>query len=166
MWLTGIISYPLARLLDTIAGRTAVHGIFTNDEMAAIIKYHEQSENNGGMISPDAARVMLGALSLDSRKIGGDIAMIPDKNTDDEKDVEKADLVVLHGLIVHWSGVKTIDINDVVDENFIAKINTWSYSRFPVIGDPQSHNLRGDPAATNYRWRGKQIFGFLHVKVG
>jgi metal transporter CNNM len=165
MWLTAIVSYPLAWILDSVAGRKHGHGLFTNDEMAAVIKYHELSEHNGGTLSPDAARVMLGALRLDSRKIGGDIALIPEKSTDDEKDLEKADLVVLQGLIVQWSAVKIINIDDVVDEAFIAKVSGWSYSRIPVIGDPEPHEMQGDPAVTGYGWEGKQIFGFLHVKV-
>lgn len=165
MWLTAIVSYPLAWILDSVAGRKHGHGLFTNDEMAAVIKYHELSEDTSGTLSPDAVRVMLGALHLDSRKIGGDIASIPERSTDDEKDLEKADLVVLQGLIVQWSTVRTVNIDDVVDEAFIAKINSWSYSRIPVIGDPEPHEMQDDPIATGYGWEGKQIFGFLHTKV-
>lgn len=165
MWLTAIVSYPLAWVFDSVAGRKHGHGLFTNDEIAAVIKYHELSEQNGGTLGLDAARVMLGALRLDARKIGGDIALIPEKSTDDEKDLEKADLVVLQGLIVHWEAVKIINIDDVVDEAFIAKVGGWSYSRIPVIGDPEPNEMQDDPAATSYGWEGKQIFGFLHVKV-
>jgi metal transporter CNNM len=165
MWLTGIVSYPLAQLLDTVAGNNDGHGLFTNEEVAGIIKYHELSENNGGQIGPDAAQVILGALNLDTRKVGGDIAPIPPENTGGDKDVEKADCIIHHGLIVHWSDVKTVDIDDVVDEYFIVKIKSWSYSRLPVIGDSELHESQVDPAAIKYRWEGKQIFGFLHVKV-
>jgi metal transporter CNNM len=166
MWLTAIVSYPLAWLLDTVAGRKYGHGLFNNDEMAGVIKYHRLSEQNGGTLGPDAARVMLGALRLDSREIGGDIAVIPANNIEDENDLEKADLVVLQGLIVQWSAVKTIDLDDVVDEAFIAKVTGWSYSRIPVIGNPESHEIKADSSSMAYRWEGKQIFGFLHIKVG
>ena len=165
MWFTAIISYPLARLLDKIAGRSNGNGMFTREEMAAVIKHHDISDNSNGTISPDAARIMLGALNLDSRKIGGDIAMVPEKNTDDEKDVEKADLIILQGLIVHWSEVKTVNIDDVVDEAFVTRVHSWSYNRIPVIGNPESHGVQNNPAASDYRWEGKQIFGFLHIKV-
>ena len=165
MWFTSPISYPLARLLDKVAGRSDGNGMFTREEIAAVIKYHDLSDNSNGTIGPDAARIMLGALNLDSRKVGGDIAMVPAKNTDDEKDVEKADLIILQGLIVHWSDVKTVNIDDVVDEDFVAKVNSWSYSRIPVIGNPESHSAQSDPVAMDYRWEGKQIFGFLHIKV-
>ena len=123
--------------LNALSGKYG-DGLFNNDEMAGVIKYHQLSEQNGGTLGPDAARVMIGALSLDSREIGGDIAVIPANNIEDEKDLEKADLVVLQGLIVHWSAVKTIDVDDVVDEAFIAKVTGWSYSRIAVIGNPES----------------------------
>ena len=165
MWLTGIVSYPLARLLDTIAGHNGGHGLFTNEEMAGIIKYHELTANKGGGIGSDAARVMLGALNLDSRKVGGDITLVPESNSDDEKDVEKADLIIRHGLVVRWPDVKSVNIDDIVDENFMTMVNSWSHSRIPVIGDPESHEIEGDPATAIYRPEGKLIFGFLHVKV-
>lgn len=164
MWLTGIVSYPLARLLDTIAGQNEGHGLFTNEEMAGIIKYHELTANKGGGIGSDTARVMLGALNLDSRKVGGDITLVPESNSDDEKDVEKADLIIHHGLVVRWPDVKSVNIDDIVDENFIKMVNSWSHNRIPVIGDQESHETEGDPATAIYRLEGKLIFGFLHVK--
>jgi len=120
-----------------------------------LIKHHEISEKHGGFLGQDATRIMLGALNLDSRKIGGEIARIPEVQSEDEKDIEKADLVIVHGMIVKWSAVKTIYIDEPVDENFVKKIKDWSYSRIPVIGRPE-----GDS-----KLEGKKIFGFLHIKV-
>jgi metal transporter CNNM len=165
MWFTGIISYPLARLLDSLVGRSDGHGLFTREEIAAIIKYHNLSDNKSGTIGPDAVRVMLGALNLDSRKILGDISLIPEGSTEDEVDMEKADLVIHRGLIVHWSAVKTVNIDEVVDEGFIAKVTGWPYSRIPVTGDPEIDGTQDTPTVKDYRWEGKHIFGFLHVKV-
>jgi metal transporter CNNM len=165
MWLTGIVSYPLACLLDTIAGRSPGYSIFTREEMAAVIKYHDLSENSHGTIGPDATRVMLGALNLDSRSIGGDIALVPETNTSVEKDVEKADPIVLQELLVHWSDVKTVDIDDVVDDKFMSRVNDWSYSCIPVLGKHEFHKVEMDPATVEYRWEGRQLFGFLHIKV-
>lgn len=165
MWLTGIVSYPLACLLDAVAGRSAGYSIFTREEMAAVIKYHDLSENNRGTIGPDATRVMLGALNLDSRSIGGNIALVPETNDSIEKDVEKADLIVLQELLVHWSDVKTVDIDDVVDEGFMSRLSEWPYSFIPVLGEHEFHKVGIDPATVEYRWEGKQIFGSLHIKA-
>lgn len=61
MWLTSIISYPLAWLLDNLgAGRRDVLDVFTNEQLCVIIKYHEQSEKRGGDLSSDATRIILG----------------------------------------------------------------------------------------------------------
>ena len=163
MWLTCIISFPLAWLLDHLSGSRDENGIFTNEEMAVLLKYHERSEKHGGMLGQDALRVMLGALKLDSRRIGGDIAIIPEKNYDEgEKDIEKADLFVVQGMIVKWSSVKTVNIDDRVDMAFIKKVKGWSYSRIPVIGGPQP-KIGENYSQTS--WEGKKIFGFLHIKV-
>jgi metal transporter CNNM len=160
---TGLISYPLALLLDAIAGKKQDHEIFTNSEIAALVKYHEHSEKHGGDIGEDASRIMLGALQLDSRKIGGDIpptlGRIAEEDIDAEKDLEKADPVLASGMVVRWSAVKTIDIDEAVDGNFIRKVKSWSYSRIPVIGG-QAEN--SDLRTT---WEGKHIYGFLHIKV-
>lgn len=131
--------------------------------MAVLLKYHERSEKHGGMLGQDALRVMLGALSLDSRRIGGDIARIPKTNyVEDEKDIEKADFVVVQGMIVKWSAVKTVNINDPVDKTFIKKVKSWSYSRIPVIGESQPKIGKNSGQTC---WEGKKIFGFLHIKV-
>lgn len=162
MLLTGIVSYPLAFLLDTLSGNKGKHEIFTNDEMAALIKYHERSENHGGSIDRDTSRIMLGALNLNSRKVGGNISRIPE-DVEDEKftsqDVEKADLVVSHGMIVPWSAVKTIGIDEPVDGAFIQRVKSWSYSRIPVIDGSGGNSIEAQS------WEGKRIFGFLHIKV-
>jgi metal transporter CNNM len=159
MFLTGILSYPLARLLDALFGKREDHGIFTNDELAALIKYHERSEKHGGLIGQDATRIMLGALHLNSRKIGGDISRISEKSVEGEKDVEKADLIVTYGMIVRWSAVKTIGIDEPVDGTFIKKVKSWSYSRIPVVG------VQTENSTEVSSWDREQIFGFLHIKV-
>jgi metal transporter CNNM len=115
------------------------------------------------MIGQDATRIMLGALHLNSRKIGSDISRIP-RNIDEEdkyteKDVEKADMIVANGMIVRWSAVKTIDIDEPVDGALVRKIKSWSYSRIPVLGG------QPEPTTEASGWNGKQIFGFLHIKV-
>jgi len=162
MWITAIISYPLALILDFVIGACRdTHEVFTSDQLAILIKSQEQSENNPiGRLGKDATRVLLGALNLDGRRIDRVVADPREQSFDgDEKDVEKAEHSVVHGMIVKWYAVKTIDINDPVDQDFIDKIRSWSYSRIPVIGKS------GGRATQSQIWEGTKIFGFLHIKV-
>lgn len=164
MWLTAIISYPLAWVLDNLGvGHRDELGVFTNEQLAIIVKHHDQTENRGGELSPDATRIILGVLDSDHREIGGEIARIPQSSEDSGNDVEKADPFTTRGMIVKWSAVKSIDINEVVDKVFIDKILSWSYSRIPVVGRPHKHESNAFRKVT--RWEGTQIYGFLHIKA-
>ena len=146
-------------LLDNILTPTDEYGIFTNEQLAILIKYHEQSANNGGFLGHDATRVVLGALSLDSRRIGGEVAFIP-RLDPNETDIEKAAEVVISGIIVNWAGVKTVNINDSVDRAFVDKVKDWSYSRIPVLDDVRA-DLTEDSSCRN----DIAIFGYIHVQV-
>jgi len=161
MCLTAIISWPLGWILDNFGGKNDENAIFTNGELRSLIKYHERSENNGGMLSHDAARIMTGALLLDSRQIGGEICSMPEMMCNDEKDVEKANMIVFNGMITRWSSVKTVDIDEPVDISFLSKVKSWSYSRIPVIGTC----IIDEQPIGHSSWEGREIFGFLHLKV-
>ncbi|KAH7333415.1 hypothetical protein BKA65DRAFT_553762 [Rhexocercosporidium sp. MPI-PUGE-AT-0058] len=162
MWTTCLLTYPLGWLLDKSRTKKDRVGIFTNDELQAVIQYHEQSEQRGGKLGQDAARIMLGALKLDSQRLGGDKKQ-PLQTVKNEQDVEKADSVAGEGMVVKWDTVKTVDIDDVVDEDFITKIQSWSYSRIPVIGKlPGASDVGKGPVAEG--WEGIKVFGFLHIK--
>jgi metal transporter CNNM len=166
MWATAIISYPLAWLMDQFASKSTKdeYGIFDNNDLATLIKYHERPQKNGGKLGQDASRIMLGALNLDSRKIGGEIHLVPASSSEEsERDTEKADLVLVQNMIVKWPMVKTININDTVDKSFIKKVRMWSYSRIPVIGKSEGEENRH--AADLSSWDGTKVFGFLHIKV-
>jgi metal transporter CNNM len=178
MLLTGIITWPIARFLDSVDdhrnqrreqrdGKTN-DGIFRNDELCTLIKYHERSEKHGGNVSSDTARIMVGALHLDNRQIRGELGRLPDIKRNSIADIEKADLVVVQGLVVKWSAVKTVRIDEVVDDNFIEKVNSWSYSRIPVIGGNGLGNIVESSAPSppaHDEWGINQIFGFLHIKA-
>jgi metal transporter CNNM len=166
MGVTAIVSYPLAWLMDQFASKSQKdeYGIFSNDDLAALVKYHERSQKNGGKLGQDTSRIMLGALNLDSRKIGGEIHMVPPSSTEEsERDPEKANLFVVQSMIVKWPMVKTINVNDKVDKAFIRKIRMWSYSRIPVVGESEGEENRRSFDSSS--WNGTKIFGFLHVKV-
>jgi len=165
MLITALISRPVAWLLDYIRGKVVDKGIFTNDELALIIKYHERTEKHGGMLGPDATRIMLGALSLDSCNIGGEIVKgsAGIGSIASGLDLEKASLAIVHGLILDWSHVQTVNIDDSIDFHFIQKIKSWSYSRIPVVGSSCSRTEGLEDESSD--WRGAMIFGFIHIKV-
>jgi len=166
MWLTAIISYPLACALDSVCSKKNQSGVFSNEELAALIKYHEKPEKHGGMVSTYTSRTMIGALKLDSRPLNGFLSKSSQDTTkaENEKDVEKADMGVDNDMIVDWSSVRTVNIDEKVDEAFVAKVKGWSYSRIPVIGRPPKDELATESPGPK-PWSGTQIFGFLHVKV-
>lgn len=60
----------------------------------------------------------------------------------EEQDIEKADVAVTQGIVVKWTSVKSVDIDDVVDAAFIKKIKSWSYSRIPVTGKSQGAHVK------------------------
>jgi metal transporter CNNM len=170
MWATCVFSWPIAKFLDYCSGTTVELGIFSNDELAGLIKHHERSEEHGGSLEQDTARVMLGALSLNGQKIGANYSPSPATRShncsDKESDVEKVDLVIVRSMIVSWSAVKTVDIDEPVDRAFIKKVKSWSYSRIPVVGEAQVEQAEsGINSSRNSSWDAKKVFGFLHIKV-
>ena len=78
---------------------------------------------------------------MDGRRVvGGNICIVGDP--------EKAAAAGVESLLTGWPMVKTIGIDQVVDQNFMKKLKNFPYSRIPVVS--------GD---------GKQVFGYLHIKV-
>jgi metal transporter CNNM len=161
MGLTAILSYPLSWILDIVSGRKDEYALFNNDELAAVVKYHEKSEQHGGFLSLDASRIMLGALSLDSQIIGCYISTGQESNVQDGKDLEKSGPAHINRVVVPWPSVKTISIDDPIDEAFIQKIRGWPQSRILVTGNPRypEREVPGEPR------EGICIWGFLHTKV-
>lgn len=165
MILTSPVSWPISRVLDKIWDKTTDFGVFTNKELEHVIKYHERSEKHGGQLGQDATRVMTGALKLDSRTIAMETVKTVELPDDEgsEKDVEKA-VVIVQGMLVKWSTVNTVDIDEEVNEAFIRKIKGWSYSRIPVISKPEigfwSGKMKNGEDYDAFR-----VYGFLHIKV-
>lgn len=86
---------------------------------------------------------MLGALNLDSRDIGG----ARSSQTDNTKDEEKAGLKDVYSMVTPWRSVETVDIDEPVSEELIARLKRTPWTRFPVI-----------------RKRTDHIFGYLDLK--
>lgn len=163
MGATAIVSYPLAWCLDRFGGRKDDLALFTNEELGIVIEQHDKTERNGGNLGQDASRIMQGALKLDARKIGSEIPSVPMLPRQDE-DIEKADLTVVQGMIVKWSAVKAVRIDDRIDSAFIEKIRSWAYSRIPVIGSTGKE--QSTDAFDASKWsEDTRVYGFFHVKV-
>lgn len=166
MWLTAIISWPLSFVLDKLTLPKERSSMYTAEQLAVLIKLHERQEKHGGHLGPDAGRVARGALDLDSRTLEKSSlgAFYDDKNiADNTADPEKADHIT-SDIIVPWSAVKFIRIDDPVNEQFIVKIKQLSYSRIPVVGNEDLLTLA--PTDDGNASNDQRIFGFLHIKVG
>lgn len=171
MCLTSPVSWPISWLLRKIFGKGEQNnsGIFSNTQLEALILYHDETEKKGGHLGPDAARVAIGAMKLNSQTIGAETmrAISPDPEKGD-MDVEKAEVIVSHGMIVKWSAVKTIKIDDLVDLAFLKKVKGWTYSRIPVISKAEIGPWVGDEKNLQggmEDWDGTRIYGFLHTRV-
>lgn len=137
--------------------------MYTNEQLGALVRLHERREKNGGTVSPDAGRVVRGALDLDSRTLEKSYLRSTVEVNGDTFDLEKTGYS-RSDIIVPWSAVKRVNINDEVTEKFVMKIKEWSYSRIPVLGNNESP--KSEPTEMEHGWNGQRIFGFLHVKVG
>ncbi|RHZ56058.1 hypothetical protein Glove_406g112 [Diversispora epigaea] len=74
IWLTFIIGYPIARLLDLFLGED--HGIiYRRSELKELIKYHENSTAHGGDLVEDSVTIIRGALDLQDKVV--ESAMTP-----------------------------------------------------------------------------------------
>jgi metal transporter CNNM len=162
MWLTCIISWPLSYLLDKISGSQPDRGIYTLEQLEILIKFHERVEKHGGLLGPDASRVMRGALDLDRRTLRGEYQPSFGKGKAPLADVEKGEAAE-SDILVPWSSVRCISVNEEVTKELILRIKSWAYSRIPVVGNlkaggDESADCCGD-------WNDQKVYGFLHIKV-
>lgn len=142
MFITAIISAPLSLLLDYFAGSKT--DMLAVPELAALIQYAQKHHK----IASDAATIMWDALALDQRQIGG--YKSASTTAESEKDLENGEQQQTTpppgSIITPWSTVKTVHIDDPIDDDFINKVKHWRFSRIPVVGN-------------------SEIFGYFHVKV-
>lgn len=162
MWITCIISWPLSYLLDEIAGQPPERGIYTIEQLRILIKFHERAEKHGGLLGPDAGRIMRGALKLDHQTLRGVCQPISCKGKTPLVDIEKGE-ATKSDIIVPWSSVRHISINEEVTKELILRIKGWAYSRIPVVGDPQAAS--NESAECCGAWEDQKVYGFLHIKA-
>lgn len=163
MWLTAIVSWPVSLFLSHISLITNDRSVFSNDELKTFIKYHEKSEKNGGRLGREASRIMIGALNLDNCVIGKLSFGRQGNKLFDDNEAEKATQSKQKGIIKSWPFVKTINIDDIVNNDFMEKISHWSYNRLPVIGTSRRHQY-SPRNNSEYHLEDIQIYGSLHLK--
>lgn len=125
MMIESVIAYPLGKLLDVILGE---HGKsrYRNTDLKALIELH--SEKALQDIMEGEQEEGLGLNLAQTKLINGTIDLI---NTRTE------------AVMTPYDQVATISDEDVVDEEFIQKINSLGYSRFPVHKGTNKHQIIG-----------------------
>ncbi len=176
MYLTSPLTYPLSWVLDRCTVPKRERGMYSNEQLSWLLRMHERGEKHGGAVGPDAGRVMRGALEMDGRTMEKEYARKSledglDAKPDAVWDIEKSGNSARYEpegkfeVVVPWSQVKYIGVDDEVDTEFVNKLKGWAYSRIPVVGDnsgvKKPKSLHGDDG----EWQGQRVFGFLHIKV-
>lgn len=132
------------------------------EQLGILIKFHERAEKHGGLLGPDAGRVMRGALDLDHRTLRGDCQLSFEKDKALLTDVEKGETLKSE-IIVPWSSVRCVSVNEEVTKDLVQRIKGWAYSRIPVVGDLEA--ACSESAKCCAGWEDQKVYGFLHVKV-
>ncbi|POS88398.1 hypothetical protein EPUL_000045, partial [Erysiphe pulchra] len=162
MWVTAVVSWPISLFLSHISLTTNDRSVFSNHELKAFIKYHEKSEKKGGGLSREASQIMIGALNLDNCVIGESLLGQESHNLHTKNKSEIAAQISQKDMIKSWSSVKTIDIDDMINNDFIKKISYWSYSRLPVVGAHRRQQC-SQKNKLEYYSEDIQIYGSLHL---
>ncbi|CAG8455229.1 9643_t:CDS:2 [Dentiscutata heterogama] len=105
IWITFIISYPIAKLLDFVLGEN--HGIiYRRAELKELIKYHETSTDHGGDLNTDSVTIIRGALDFQDK--------------------------IAESALTSLDKVFMISIDTILDRKTMTEIYTSGYSRIPV----------------------------------
>jgi len=108
MWLTYIIAYPIAKLLDKVLGEN--HGIiYRRAELKELINYHGSSTKHGGDLVTDSVTIIRGALDLQDKAV--EIAMTP---------IDK---------------VYMLPVDTIMDRITMREIYSTGHSRIPIYGE-------------------------------
>ncbi|RDW63824.1 hypothetical protein BP5796_10326 [Coleophoma crateriformis] len=162
MWITSPISWTLAWVLGHCYGPAAEYTILNNAALAVLIRYHTKNAKRGGELNSNAARIIVGALELNSCSVGG--AGISDERFGEkdspEIDLEKAADGHIRGVITSWSAVRTVHPDEVVNAKFLKKILGWNCSRVPVVSEVRRQDGHQKPP----NWASMQLYGFLHIR--
>ncbi|RHZ83051.1 hypothetical protein Glove_99g133 [Diversispora epigaea] len=114
IWVTYVVSYPMAKLLDLILGEN--HGIiYRRAELKELIMYHETSTERGGDLVKDSVTIIRGALDLQDKVV--ESAMTP---------INKAFM---------------IPIDSIMDRITVREIYSTGHSRIPVYGESREKIL-------------------------
>ncbi|RDW77428.1 hypothetical protein BP6252_05481 [Coleophoma cylindrospora] len=162
MWITSPVSWTLAWVLGHCYGPAAEYTILNNAALAVLIGYHTKNAKRGGELGNNAARIIVGALELNSCSVGG--AGISNERFGGKDstaiDLEKADDGHIRGVITSWSAVRTVHPDEVVNATFLKRILGWNCSRVPVVSEVRHQNGHQKPP----NWASMQLYGFLHIR--
>ncbi|CAG8571044.1 7630_t:CDS:2 [Acaulospora morrowiae] len=105
IWLTFIVGYPIAKLLDLILGQD--RGIiYRRAELKELIMYHETTTEHGGDLVTDSVKIIRGTLDLQDKVV--ESAMTP---------IEKAFM---------------ISNDSIMDRDTMGRVYSTGHSRIPV----------------------------------
>lgn len=103
------ICAPIAYALTMLLGEEAAQ-VYTKKDILSIV---EETDPTGGEFDHDEQRLVKGSLSFSQRRV---------------QDVMTPNTVVT-----------TVETDDLIDENYLAKLKEIGYSRIPVYADDQNH---------------------------
>mmetsp|Transcript_8716 Transcript_8716/g.22479 ORF Transcript_8716/g.22479 Transcript_8716/m.22479 type:complete len:488 (+) Transcript_8716:128-1591(+) len=116
MYVTGIISYPLAKLLDFLLGPNHA-GVLKRKQLEALLEFHGRGEGKGGELTQDEVSIMKGALSLPTKPAC--MAMTP------------------------LSTVFMLQSDSVLNRSTMKTILESGYSRIPIHAPDQREDIIG-----------------------
>jgi len=110
MWLTLPISWPIGKVLDLMFGSEAAQK-YQRHELKELVNQHGLL--NEGPLTADECSVIMGAIDLQTKTVSDCMTPI--------------------------GGVFMVDVQDVIDKNFIDKVNLDGHSRVPVFQGNRNH---------------------------
>ena len=127
MMIESLIALPLGRLLDVILGEHGKSRYHTAD-LKALIERHSENALKDILEEGGDSEGGMGLNMAQTKLINGTIDLINVHATD---------------VMTPYEQVAAISDEQVIDEKFIAKINEYGYSRFPVYRGPNRNIISG-----------------------
>eukprot|EP01022_Parablepharisma_sp_SALTPOND_P013687 TRINITY_DN1839_c0_g1_i1.p1 TRINITY_DN1839_c0_g1~~TRINITY_DN1839_c0_g1_i1.p1 ORF type:complete len:371 (+),score=43.60 TRINITY_DN1839_c0_g1_i1:1720-2832(+) len=126
MMIESIIAFPLGKLLDIILGE---HGKsrYHNTDLKALIELHSENALKD-MLEENDAEEGLGLSLAQTKLINGTIDLV---NT------------TAQDVMTPYDQVAAVSDEQIMDADFIKKLNSMGYSRFPVYKGSNKHQVMG-----------------------
>eukprot|EP00826_Nyctotherus_ovalis_P033486 TRINITY_DN2715_c0_g1_i1.p1 TRINITY_DN2715_c0_g1~~TRINITY_DN2715_c0_g1_i1.p1 ORF type:complete len:288 (-),score=99.56 TRINITY_DN2715_c0_g1_i1:404-1267(-) len=126
MMITSIVSYPLSKILDMVLGE---HGRsrYHNQDLKALIELHSENALKD-MLDEHEAEEGVGLSQAQARLINGTIDLIS---------------LTAEDVMKPFDEVTAIDEDVIVDEEFLRRIMSSGFSRYPVYKDGNRNLIMG-----------------------